>query len=215
MIKLVEESVAQSNPKFAHLLADENPIQILCTELYKTSDDRIRTRALLCHVYHLALHDRFMEARDMLLMSHLQETVQQSDVDTQILYNRAMVQLGICAFKCGLIREAANALQEISASGRVKELLAQGLVATRFGEKSAEQENLEKQRQMPFHMHINLELLECIYLTSSMLLEIPNMAMNSHDSRRKVISKPFRRMLDYSERQVFIGWLLLINSRSS
>lgn len=104
-----------------------------------------------------------------------------------------------------MIREAANALQDISASGRVKELLAQGFQIQRYGDKSPEQEKLEKQRQLPFHMHINLELLECVYLTSSMLLEIPNMAMNAHDARRKIISKPFRRMLDYSERQLFMG----------
>ena len=29
---------------------------------------------------------------------------------------------------------------------------------------------------MPFHMHTNLELMECVYLVSAMLMEIPYMA---------------------------------------
>jgi hypothetical protein len=43
-------------------------------------------------------------------------------------------------------------------------------------ERSKEQEKIEKQRQIPFHMHINLELLECVYLVSAMLVEIPYMS---------------------------------------
>ncbi|KAG9061373.1 Translation initiation factor 3 subunit c [Linnemannia hyalina] len=182
-------------------------IHDLCVFLYKNANSLQRTRAMLCHIYHHALHNRFFIARDMLLMSHLQETIHQADVTTQILFNRAMVQLGLCAFREGMIREAHTCLHDISGTGRVKELLAQGLQAQRYGAVSPEQEKLERQRQLPFHMHINLELLECVYLTCSMLLEIPAMAQagNSPENKKKVISKPFRRMLDYNSRQVFTG----------
>jgi translation initiation factor 3 subunit C len=56
-------------------------------------------------------------------------------------------------------------------------------------------------------MHINLELLECVYLTCSMLLEIPLLAQigSSPDIKKRVISKTYRRMLEYHERQIFTG----------
>jgi len=92
---------------------------------------------------------------------------------------------------------------------RQKELLAQGVQLARYNQQqvSPEQEKLERQRQLPFHMHINLELLECIYLVCSMLMEIPSIAQtgNSPETKKKVISKTFRRFLEYNERQVFIG----------
>lgn len=57
----------------------------LCKFIYtKDSTDRIRTRAILCHIYHHALHDRWYEARDLMLMSHLQDSVQHSDIPTQV-----------------------------------------------------------------------------------------------------------------------------------
>ena len=69
-------------------------------------------------------------------------------------------------------------------------------------DRTSEQEKLEKQRQMPFHMHINLELLECVYLVSAMLIEIPYMAQQEFDARRRMISKSYYQLLKSSERQV-------------
>ena len=77
----------------------------------------------------------------------------------------------------------------------------------RYSQVTPEQERLERQRQLPFHLHINLELLECVYLTCSMLLEIPLLAQigSSPDVKKRVISKTYRRMLEYHERQIFTG----------
>ncbi|KAJ6161347.1 Eukaryotic translation initiation factor 3 subunit C [Penicillium chermesinum] len=182
-------------------------IQTLTNYLFQFSDGIIRARSMLCQIYFLALHDQYYRSRDLMLMSHLSENISNFDVSTQILFNRTLVQIGLCAFRAGLIYEAQNTLGDICGSGRQKELLAQGIILQRYSTVTPEQERLERQRQLPFHMHINLELLECIYLTSSMFLEVPLMAQTSSspEMRRRMISKTFRRMLDYNERQVFTG----------
>ncbi|KAF1742690.1 hypothetical protein MXB_407, partial [Myxobolus squamalis] len=123
-------------------VSDENLLKTLCQYLFKHGKERVPLRAALCQVYHHAIHDRWHQAKHLFLMSRIQECIQHNDISTHILYNRALVQLGLCAFRHGYFRDALNALRDIQLTGRSKELLAQGLIMKNT-ERSLKQEMLE------------------------------------------------------------------------
>lgn len=183
----------------------EKLLDSLCKVVYSIKNASLaRQRAMLCQIYHHALHDRWYKARNLMLMSHLQAIVDHSDTSTQILYNRTICQLGLCAFRHGFIRDAHQTLSEIQNTQRSKELLAQG-ITQRQAEKTPEQELKERSLQVPYHMHINLELMECVYLICSMLLEIPNIACFEYDVKRRLLSRSFHYQLKFSEKAPLIG----------
>lgn len=164
-------------------------IGALCSMLFRQPNPVLRAKAMLSLIFHYALTDRYYDARDLMLMSHLQSSVHTMEPSVQVLFNRTLVQLGLCAFRAGLISESLQCLQELCSSSRLKDLLGQGQGTV----------------VLPFHTHINLEMIECVYLTASMLIEIPYLAQTCGDTRKRAISRPFRRLLDYHDRQVFSG----------
>ena len=210
LIKITEASAwskQSTQSKIVAYSADDDSytdrlMDVLSSVLYKQSNAIYRKKAMLCHIYYYAFNNKYFKARDMFLMSHLQSTIHTSDPVLQTLFNRALVQLGLCAFRNGLIQESFEALQEIAVSPRQRDLLGQS--TQRFTNQTSV---AEKQRVLPFHTHINLELIESVFLTSSLLIEIPQNAQlgSTVDSKRKQQPRNFRRFLDFHERQTFQG----------
>lgn len=188
----------------------DNHLSLLdhCRYLHDHGGEKQRTRALLYHIYWLAIHENYHKARDLMLHSHIQETLSSLDIPTQILYNRTLVQVGMAAFRSGHFKETYFALQELCSTGRPKELLAQGMVGQKYTEKGELDRN-ERQRLVPFHMQINVEMIDCIFLTVSMLLEVPQSAAAGRryfcGERRLFQSRHLRRILDSHERNLFNG----------
>lgn len=172
--------------------------------LSKQESSIYRKHALLACTYYNAVNNRYAEAREMFLSSQIYNHIAMADSSVQVLYNRALVQLGLSVFRAGEIEESHQILNEIANSQRIKELLGQG-----FNLKYPSQAtSAEKQRLLPFHMHINLELLECVFMTASLLIEIPALAAASNsakDSRRKASIKSFKSKLEFHDRQYFTG----------
>ncbi|KAL9644387.1 hypothetical protein ABK040_013616 [Willaertia magna] len=179
----------------------------LSSIVYENGTDVAKIKTILMHIYHHAVYGRFFEARNFLVTSKLQDTIHHFEVPIQILFNRAIAQIGVCAFRNGLIQDSHSALLELYGSAKQKELLAQGLTSRHQQSTRKELlEKIERSRLVPYHQHINLDLIEGVHLICALILEVPNIAMQTYTNvKPKVLNKSFRRVLDFYNRQYYVG----------
>ncbi|KCV68683.1 hypothetical protein H696_04974 [Fonticula alba] len=173
-------------------------ISSLATRVYKHGDLVARARALLCQVYSLALYDHFYQARDLLLQSALQNSITNADLRVQALYNRALVQLGLCAFRQGHLLEAQDALTDFVNNKYLRDLLTQGYTQSRANDCTAP----EKEARQPFHLHLSTDLIECVFSVCSLILQVP---LSLRPDRPMRINRVLSRNMDNFEKQLLRG----------
>ena len=142
-------------------------------------------------------------------MSHLSDISPNLDAPTQIIYNRALVQLGVCAFSIGLVQECVSALQDVVGTGKIRELIGQGISKFPVNEKE------ERRRLLPTHMHINTELVDSVHLIAAMLIEVPNIITDPVEANKRQASKVFRRQYEIYKVSFWRNIITHINYRTS
>jgi translation initiation factor 3 subunit C len=63
-------------------------------------------------------------------------------------------------------------------------------------EKTLEEEVEEKKRMMPSHLHVSVDTLDSVYMTTSMFLEIPALSDNRFALHTKVQHRNFRKLIE-------------------
>lgn len=158
-------------------------------------------QATLYQIYHHAIHNRFYKAREQLASAQLSKLINKQDESIQILYNRTIVQIGLSAFRIGLVDECFDISKEIANYGKLRDLLAQSIKPN----STEKQLRVEKKRFTPAHLQIDCELVDFIHMICAMLLEIPNISRNDFNIQSNIISKPFRKLIDSADQNLFNG----------
>ena len=179
----------------------ESTLDSLMKLIFKHGEAREKVFAALMVSYHHALHSRYEKAKSLFLQANTATFT--SDLAIQVFTNRLIVQIGLSAFYNGNIEAAFKTLNEIVSTHRLKELLAQTISINK--DKSTIQERDERKRAIPYHMHMNTDVIETVYFICAMIIDIPKMAMNPQDPEKHTVSKYFKKLMDFHERQASSG----------
>ena len=194
-----EKSKQASNDFFYSVTDSQKYVNDLAEIVFHHGETGHKLTTALMVSFHHALHGRYEQAKELFLKANTYNS--QSDLLVQVYTNRVIVQIGLAAFYNGKVDLAFHSLNEIVSTHRLKELLAQTISVNK--DKSSIQD--DRKRAMPYHMFINTDVVETVYFICAMILDVPKMAMNPDDPERYTVSRYFRKLLNFHERQASSG----------
>lgn len=220
LISIIENSAWKAVPssyKSKHIPLSGNADEEYCSQLVEglskslANQDNVflQKRATLSHIYYTALNGEFEVAKELLLKTKVQSNINKSDPSLQILFNRVVVQLGLSAFKLCKIEECHQILNELLASSHLREILGQQSLQRIASNSSSSSSSEDREKQcLPYHQHINLDLVDLVFMTSSLLIEIPQMTAYLTGIKTKkvpVYQKSVRRLVESFDKSFFHG----------
>eukprot|EP00929_Paragymnodinium_shiwhaense_P023985 TRINITY_DN14890_c0_g1_i1.p1 TRINITY_DN14890_c0_g1~~TRINITY_DN14890_c0_g1_i1.p1 ORF type:complete len:1027 (-),score=244.49 TRINITY_DN14890_c0_g1_i1:320-3400(-) len=149
-------------------------LRALCAAVCASGDITARTRATLQHVFHHAIHGRYQEALTLLGVSCVAEQATKLDMAVQVLCNRTIALIGLCAFRHGRFHDARHFLCGICARGKTAELLGDRLEIGDHG--------LQLQTAL-CHGQLSVQAIRVAHLVSELLLAAPAMASEEQQQR--------------------------------
>lgn len=178
---------------------------------YTMLRDKMKVEAVLYLVHYLAVHHHFLIARDTLAAWHRgkENDLAKAEISIQILYNRTLARLAIAAFTHEDWMTSMMLLQRLYITGKIKELLAQGVKSDLRWKHNktpdeVAQEQQEKQRMVPSHCFIDNDLLESVHYVSSLFFEMKAILQSEGDETR-VQNRSFRRQWEYRQKREFLA----------
>ena len=164
----------------------------------------IQYKKNLFMLYSYSINEHFEEAEKLLKIVR-NDDVHDFDASVQVLFHRCLVQYGLLCFHKGRFQECFDCLGEIFSSNlKPRELIGQSyrqhnaLFLSVYAEKNID-ERQERLRQLPYHMHINLESIEAVFFLVSFLFEIDNI----QDGKKKTQGRGLKKAYEAMEKSMF------------
>lgn len=185
--------------------ADSQFVSNLCQEVYVHLKGTNKTRlAAFYQSFNASVNNSYQRARDLLLQYNIADGNTQNlnlNPRERVAFNRAMVQLGLCAFNLGKIDECKEVLDDICTSFKLSELLQQSIPKN-------SQNRDDKRKLLPYHLHLSIEKIQSIYLICIMLVEIPKLLsheISTSRSKNIQVNKIFLKLWSVYEKNSVYG----------